>query len=232
MYTKYFLNEDERQAVKDGYIYVHDLDNRLIGTHNCMVFNAQNIMTGGFWINGYFCKEPKGITNAVGVMSDILITVASAQYGGASIREVDTALAPYCEKTYEYWVDVFYDISQDMETAEREALYQTKKELKDAMQGFEFQLNTRESSRGDFPFSTISFGKDTSFWGREISRTILEIRRTGHGDLVKQKMIFPKLIFIIREDDANEDILDEAVLTSSIALYPDYIDDKVATPIN
>lgn len=231
MYMKYFLTEEERQAVADGFIYVHDTDNRLIGTHNCMVMNVQNLMDGGFNINGYFCKEPKGIGNAVGVMGDILITVASAQYGGASLREIDTALAPYCEKTYQYWIDTFYDVTQDMEVAKKEAMYQTKRELKDALQGFEFQLNTRESSRGDYAFTTVSFGKDTSEWGKIISKTILEVRREGHGERVKQKMIFPKLIMIIREDDANEDVLDDAILTSSVALYPDYIDDKVATPM-
>ncbi|MGL5714229.1 MAG: anaerobic ribonucleoside-triphosphate reductase [Paraclostridium sp.] len=231
MYMKYFLTEEERQAVKDGFIYPHDTDNRLIGTHNCCVVNAQDVMTDGFWINGYFCKEPKGITNAIGVMGDVLITSASAQYGGFTLREVDTTLAPYCEKTYEYWYDIFEDMCQREDDIIRKAIEQTKKELKDALQRFEFQLNTRESSRGDYAFTTISFGKDTSMWGRIIAKTILEVRREGHGDKVKQKMIFPKLIMIIREDDANEDILDEAVKTSAVALYPDYINDKVASPM-
>lgn len=231
MYLKYFLTEEERQAHKDGFIYIHDLDNRLVGTHNCMVVNAQNVMTNGFWINGYFCKEPKGITNAVGVMSDVLITIASAQYGGASLREVDTTLAPYCEKTYEYWCGEFEDMGIPTKEIERMAMRQTMRELKDALQGFEFQLNTRESSRGDFPFTSISFGRDTSMWGKIIAKTILEVRREGHGEKVKQKMIFPKLIMIIREDDANEDVLDDAILTSSVALYPDYIHERKATPM-
>lgn len=81
MFEKYFLTSDERQATKDGYIYVHDKSNRLIGTHNCCVIKAEDIMEGGFNINGYFCKEPKNIGNAVGVMGDIIVTAASAQYG-------------------------------------------------------------------------------------------------------------------------------------------------------
>lgn len=81
MYKKYFLKKEEAQAVNDGFIYVHDLDNRLIGTHNCCVIKAEDILDGGFEINGYFCKEPKDIVNAIGVLGDIIVTNASAQYG-------------------------------------------------------------------------------------------------------------------------------------------------------
>lgn len=232
MYMKYFLTESERQAVKDGFIYVHDRDNRLVGTHNCCVVKLENIMDNGFNINGFFCKEPKNITNAVGVAGDIIVTASSAQYGGFSCAEIDTTLAKYCEKSCQTWFDFFYDeLRMDRGDALAYAKAHTKRELKDALQGLEFQLNTRESSRGDYPFVTISFGKDTSYWGRVVAKTILEVRREGHGDKVKQKVVFPKLVMIIREDGANEDVLDEAIKTSSVALYPDYIDDKVATPM-
>lgn len=81
MFLQYFLTDTERQAVKDGFIYVHDMDNRLIGTHNCCVVKLEDIMDGGFHINGFFCKEPKDIVNAVGVSGDIIVSAASAQYG-------------------------------------------------------------------------------------------------------------------------------------------------------
>lgn len=81
MYKKYFLKLEEAQATNEGYIYPHDMDNRLIGTHNCCVVKAEDIIDGGFNINGYFCKEPKDIVNAIGVIGDIIVTCASAQYG-------------------------------------------------------------------------------------------------------------------------------------------------------
>ncbi|MGL5803150.1 MAG: anaerobic ribonucleoside-triphosphate reductase [Cetobacterium sp.] len=231
MYMKYFLTEEERQAVKDGFIYVHDMDNRLIGTHNCCVVKLENIMDGGFWINGYFCKEPKHITNAVGVVGDIIVTAASAQYGGYTACEIDTTLAKYCAKTAHSWYMELKKLGIADSVAKKTAIDLTKKELKDALQGLEFQLNTRESSRGDYPFVTITFGKDTDLWAKEVAKTILEIRREGHGDKVKQKVVFPKLVMIIREDDANDDVFDDAIATSMVALYPDYIDDKVASPM-
>lgn len=152
MFEKYFLTSDERQATKDGYIYVHDKSNRLIGTHNCCVIKAEDIMEDGFNINGYFCKEPKNIGNAVGVMGDIIVTAASAQYGGFSLANIDTTLAKYCQKTFSHLYDKFtkeygMDIVKAIAMAEKETL----EELENALQGLEFQLNTRESSRGDYP---------------------------------------------------------------------------------
>ena len=231
MYMKYFLLSHERQAVNEGFIYPHDMDNRLIGTHNCSVINVQDIMGGGFNINGYFCKEPKNIVNAVGVMGDILITVASAQYGGLSLREVDTSLAPYCKKTYENWLDVFCDSGLTDREAHSKAMLHTKRELKDALQGLEFQLNTRESSRGDYAFTTFSFGKDTDPWAKLVAKTLMEVRVEGHGKGVKQKMIFPKLVFILRDDNKNDDLFDFAIDTSIVSLYPDYIGEKTPTPM-
>lgn len=232
MFVNYFLTEAERQAVRDGYIYVHDMDNRLIGTHNCCVVKLENIMNGGFWINGFFCKEPKNITNAVGVVGDIIVSAASAQYGGYSVCEIDTALAKYCEKSFDKWVVELLSMNVHPNMINHAARMKTLDELKDALQGLEFQLNTRESSRGDYPFVTMSFGKDTSFWAREVASTILEVRREGHGDKVKQKVVFPKLVMIVRDDNANDDLLDEAIATSTVALYPDYISEHVASPIN
>lgn len=233
MFEKYFLTDEERQATADGYIYVHDKSNRLIGTHNCCVVKMENIIDGGFWINGYFCKEPKDITNAVGVIGDIIVTAASAQYGGYSCAEIDTTLAKYCKKTYldkfKHYKEVCGDNNSDKarSLAEKETL----EELENSLQGLEFQLNTRESSRGDYPFVTFTFGKDASFWGRKVASTLLKVRRKGHGDKVKQKMIFPKLVYILRRDGANDDIFKEAIQTSAVALYPDYIRDDMPSPM-
>ena len=231
MYDNHFLMKDELQAFRDGFIYPHDRSKRLIGTHNCCVVKLENIMDGGFNINGFFCKEPKNITNAVGVVGDIIVSCASAQYGGFSVAEIDTTLSKYCDKSYDYWYDVFSDAYQKEDDVINRTIKEVKKELKDALQGLEFQLNTRESSRGDYPFITFSFGKDTSYWGRQVAKTILEVRREGHGDKVKQKVVFPKLVYIVRRDNLNEDIFKEAVKTGMCAIYPDYIPPEVATPM-
>ena len=151
MYKKYFLTKEEAQAVQDGFIYVHDMDNRLIGTHNCCVIKAEDILDGGFEINGYFCKEPKDIVNAIGVLGDIIVTNASAQYGGFTCSEVDTTLAKYCKKSEKIWYEKFKAMGLENEKALELAIKQTNEDLENGLQALEFQLNTRESSRGDFP---------------------------------------------------------------------------------
>lgn len=234
MYVDFFLTSDQRQAFSDGFIYPHDRDNRPINTTNCCVVHMEDIMNGGFTTNGYFCKEPKNISNAVGVIGDIIISCASAQYGGFTVSDIDITLAKYCQRTYDtYIADMLMNTKLNTATIAALAKKRVLEELDDAIQGLEFQLNTRESSRGDFPFTTFSFGRGVKFWEKEVSKTILRVRREGHGDKVKQTAIFPKLVFIVREDmeSVNKDVFDDAILTSSKCMYPDYIPESMASPM-
>lgn len=150
---------------------------------------------------------------------------------GFTLAEVDTTLTKYCEKSEKIWFKKFKEMGFDKDKSKELAIKQTKEELENGLQALEFQLNTRESSRGDYSFVTFSFGKDTTFWGREVSKAILSVRVKGHGDKIKQTVIFPKLVYIVRRDGENDDILDKAIYTSSKCLYPDYIRDDVASPI-
>ncbi len=142
---------------------------------------------------------------------------------GFSLAEIDTTLSKYCAKSYDKWKAIVKN--------EDTAMAIVMEELENSIQALEFQLNTRESSRGDFPFTTFSFGKDTSFWGRKVAETILNVRMKGHGDDVKQIAIFPKLVFILRDDRANEELFNLAVKCSSKCLYPDFIPESKATPM-
>lgn len=150
---------------------------------------------------------------------------------GFTISEIDTTLAKYCKKSYDKWFKEYLSICDDNDVAHTLAFHKTKEELENALQGLEFQLNTRESSRGDFPFTTFTFGRDTSIWGREVTKSILDIRMKGHGDDIKQIAVFPKLVMILRDDKANEDIFDRAVRCSLKCLYPDYIPEEKASPM-
>lgn len=78
-------------------------------------------------------------------------------------------------------------------------------------------------------FTTFTFGYGSTFWEREVSRAILEVRQEGHGpEGFKKKQIFPKLVFIYDENmhDTNKEfeyLFDKSVETSGVAMYPDYI---------
>jgi len=79
-YEEFFLTPEERQATKDGYIYIHDKDSRM-DTINCCLFDAKNVMTGGFTMGNMFYNEPNSLDTAFDVLGDIILATASQQYG-------------------------------------------------------------------------------------------------------------------------------------------------------
>ncbi|MBQ9688753.1 anaerobic ribonucleoside-triphosphate reductase, partial [bacterium] len=100
LYKKFFLTVPELQAVRDGYIYIHDMSARR-DTMNCCLFNVANVLKGGFEMGNLWYNEPKTLEVAFDVIGDIVLTAASQQYGGFTVPEVDKILAPYAQKTYD-----------------------------------------------------------------------------------------------------------------------------------
>ena len=97
LYRKFFMNRNELQACKDGYIYIHDQSARL-DTMNCCLFDVANVLRGGFEMGNVWYNEPKTLDTAFDVMGDIVLSTAAQQYGGFTVPEVDKILAPYAEK--------------------------------------------------------------------------------------------------------------------------------------
>lgn len=80
LYDKFFLNVEERQAARDGYIYIHDKKDRLDGI-NCCIFDMANVLSGGFEMGNIHYNEPKTLDVAFDVISDVTMSAASQQYG-------------------------------------------------------------------------------------------------------------------------------------------------------
>lgn len=162
LYNKFFLTVEERQACRDGYIYIHDKSARR-DTMNCCLFNAKNVMLGGFEMGNMWYNEPKTIDAACDVLGDVIMMSASMQYGGWSTR-VDDLLAYYCEKSYKFYQEEFFSIigkavpeelfKSDCtmkDEAEKYAYAKTVRDLEQGLQGLEYKLNSVASSRGDYP---------------------------------------------------------------------------------
>ena len=149
LYNKFFLTKEERQACRDGYIYIHDKSARR-DTINCCLFDAKKVMTGGFEMGNLWYNEPKSIDTACDVLGDIIMMSASMQYGGRSTR-VDDLLAPYVEKSYKTYKEEIIEYGLNEEKAEILALNKAKKDLEQGIQGLEYKLNSVASSRGDYP---------------------------------------------------------------------------------
>ena len=234
LYIKFQLNQDEVQAINEGYIYIHDMSARR-DTMNCCLFRLGDVLSGGFEMSNMWYNEPKSIDTAFDVTGDIILMAASQQYGGFTVPEIDTILAPYAKKSYERYLEEFQNIADQLHTKgskEEATAYAKSKTIRDIEQGYqgiEYKLNTVASSRGDYPFITFSFGIDTSEWGREIAKAILRVHKGGQGKKgFKHAVLFPKLVFLYDKNlhgpgCINEDVFEEGIQCSAKTMYPDWL---------
>ena len=173
--------------------------------------------------------EPKYFSSAMSVMGDVVLSASGQQFGGFTVPEIDDILAPYAEKSYRSHLDTLKDMDLDLdeETLEEQAKKLTLREIEQGVQGFETKLNTISSSLGQVPFVTVTFGLNTSFWGRK-SLGVLNTRIKGMGK-TRITAVFPKLVMLMRKDvnrdknSPNRDLYDLAVECSKTRLYPDYL---------
>lgn len=229
LYRKFFMTNDELQACKDGYIYIHDQSARL-DTMNCCLCDIASIMKDGFEMGNVWYNEPKTLDTAFDVMGDIILSTASQQYGGFTVCEVDKILAPYAEKSYNKYYDEYCSIiGFDDGHARYYATKKVKRDFEQGFQGIEMKLNTVGSSRGDYPFITMTFGLGIGTFEKMASITFLEVHQKGQGKKGNKKpVLFPKLVFLYDEElhgkgCINEDVFEAGIKCSSKTMYPDWL---------
>ena len=200
LYQKFFMTTEEIQACRDGYIYVHDMSARR-DTMNCCLFDVASVLTGGFEMGNIWYNEPKTLDVAFDVIGDIVLSAASQQYGGFTVPEVDKILEPYAEKTYKRSIEKYTKLGIDRETAEAEAYADVKREFEQGFQGWEYKFNTVASSRGDYPFITVTAGIGTGRFAKLATISLLNVRRKGQGKKdCKKPVLFPKIVFLYDEN--------------------------------
>lgn len=228
LYQKFFMTTEEIQACRDGYIYVHDMSARR-DTMNCCLFDVSNVLTGGFEMGNIWYNEPKTLDVAFDVIGDIVLSAASQQYGGFTVPEVDKILEPYAEKTYQKGLKRYLNLGIDRETAEAEAYADVKREFEQGFQGWEYKFNTVASSRGDYPFITVTAGIGTGRFARLATISLLNVRRKGQGKKdCKKPVLFPKIVFLYDENlhgpgGELEDVFEAGVKCSAKTMYPDWL---------
>ena len=187
LYKKFFLTVEDLQAIREGYIYIHDMSARR-DTMNCCLFDVASVLKGGFEMGNLWYNEPKTLDVAFDVIGDIVMAAASQQYGGFTVPEVDKILAPYAEKSYEKQYDRYICMGLSFEKAREEALKDVKNDFEQGFQGWEYKFNTVASSRGDYPFITMTIGLGTGEFEKMASMTMLQIHAKGQGKMVKKKI--------------------------------------------
>lgn len=221
-------------AHQKGDIHYHDLDyHPYTPMTNCCLIDFKGMLNNGFKIGNAEVESPKSIQTATAQISQIIANVASSQYGGCSADRTDESLAPFAELNYKKHLK---DAEEWIDSPERQKEYakaKTKKDIFDAMQSLEYEINTLFTSNGQTPFTSLGFGLGENWFEREIQKAILQIRINGLGS-EKRTAIFPKLIFTLRKgvnlnpEDPNYDIKQLALECATKRMYPDILNyDKI-----
>ena len=223
------LPEHVANAHQKGQIHYHDLDyHPYTPLTNCCLIDFKSMFEQGFQIGNAEVESPKSIQTATAQMAQIIANVASSQYGGCSANRIDEILAPFAERNLEKHRKIAQQWIEGESKQEAYALERTKKDIYDAMQSLEYEINTLYTSQGQTPFTTLGFGLGTSWISREIQRAILQVRMNGLG-LEKRTAIFPKLVFTLKRGvnlettDPNYDLKQLAIECATKRMYPDVL---------
>lgn len=204
-----------------------------IPTGNCCLFDIGNVLKGGFEMSNVKYTEPTSVLSALQVIGDITLVATAQQFGGFTLAEIDKVLLPYAEKTYDNAFKKYFEqCNMKYDESCAMAMGDLRRELEQGFQSLELKLNTVPCSRGDFAFTTLTFGTwdimmddiDRDIM-KLIGETILKTRMKGHGG---KQVVFPKLVFLydenkIRNDEDHKELFDLAVECSSKCMYPDYL---------
>lgn len=225
LYKQFYLSKTEKFLIKRGDIYIHDLRDMIFGSVNCCLFDIGNVLKGGFVMSGIHYTEPKTVLSALQVIGDITLVATAQQFGGFTLPELDKVLLPYVLKSYNRYLTDYGNNNEKAKAA-------TIRELEQGFQALELKLNTVPSSRGDFAFTTITFGQwnqeepiNNRYWLYMIGSTLLKVRQKGYDGV---PVVFPKLVFLydkslIDYDQYASDLFNEAIKCSSKCMYPDYL---------
>ena len=228
LYQKFFLTVEELQAQRDGYIYIHDMSARR-DTMNCCLFDVGAVLRGGFEMGNLWYNEPKTLNVAFDVIGDIVLSAASQQYGGFTVSCVDQLLDKYAEASYIMFYDRYRSLGLSDERAQEEAMKDIVNDFEQGFQGWEYKFNTVASSRGDYPFITMTLGLGQTRMSKLASKLFLKVHAGGQGKKNNKKpVLFPKLVFLYDENlhgpgKPLEDVFEAGIECSSKTMYPDWL---------
>ena len=157
LYKQFYLSKTEKFLTKRGDIYIHDLRDMIFGSVNCCLFDIGNVLKGGFKMSGINYTEPKTVLSALQVIGDITLVATAQQFGGFTLAEIDKVLLYYVNKSFNYYLNKYTEYK--VEDPAKRAKEDTLRELRQGFQSLELKLNTVPSSRGDFAFTTLTFGQ-------------------------------------------------------------------------
>ena len=234
---RFLLPEDIVEAHDQGIIHFHDADyfaqNAL---HNCELINLDDMLQNGTVINGVMIEKPHRFITAATIATQIILAVTSSSYGGATVSL--THLAPFVRLSYEKYLKKYQARNLSKEDCEKFAMQDTKKEVEDGVQTFNYQVNSMTNTNGQAPFlSVCMYLGETDEYKDELAMIIEEFLKQRILGFKNEKGVyitpaFPKLLYILEEDNINEDskywyLTKLAAECTAKRMVPDYISEKV-----
>lgn len=206
-----------------------------LAMNNCCLINLEDMLQNGTCINKTKIFKPHKLITATTIATQIITAVSSSQYGGCTITL--THLAPFVRDSYNSYLKKYKDAGLDEELSEKLATIDLKKEVKDSVQTFNYQINSMTNTNGQSPFLTVfMYLGETSEYKEELAMLIQEfleqrIQGMPNEDGVFVTPAFPKLIYALEEDNIHEDskywyLTKLAAKCSAKRLVPDYISEK------
>ena len=234
---RFLLPEEIVKAHDEGIIHFHDADyfaqNAL---HNCELINLDDMLQNGTVINGVMIEKPHRFITAATIATQIILAVTSSSYGGATVSL--THLAPFVKLSYEKYYKKYQARKMNKADCEKFAWEDTRKEVEDGVQTFNYQVNSMTNTNGQAPFlSVFMYMGETKEYKKELAMIIEEFFKQRILGFKNRKGVyitpaFPKLLYVLEEDTINEDapyyyLTKLAAECTAKRMVPDYISEKV-----
>lgn len=234
---RFLLPEDIVEAHDAGIIHFHDADyfaqNAL---HNCELINLNDMLQNGTVINGVMIEKPHRFITAATIATQIILAVTSSSYGGATVSL--THLAPFVRSSYEKYLKKYQERKLSKEDCEKFAMQDTRKEVEDGVQTFNYQVNSMTNTNGQAPFlSVCMYLGETDEYKEELAMIIEEFLKQRILGFKNEKGVyitpaFPKLLYVLEEDNIREDskywyLTKLAAECTAKRMVPDYISEKI-----
>ena len=234
---RFLLPEEIVKAHDEGIIHFHDADyfaqNAL---HNCELINLDDMLQNGTVINGVMIEKPHRFLTAATIATQIILAVTSSSYGGATISL--THLAPFVRLSYEKYLKKYKERKFSDADADKYAWEDTKKEVNDGVQTFNYQVNSMTNTNGQAPFlSVFMYLGETEEYKKELALIIEEFLNQRILGFKNRKGVyitpaFPKLLYVLEEATIRPDseyyyLTELAAKCTAKRMVPDYISEKV-----
>lgn len=233
---RFLLPPEVVQAHDEGIIHFHDIDYfGMNAMTNCCLINLEDMLQNGTVINKVMIEKPHRFITACTIATQIILSVTSMQYGGATISL--SHLAPFVRDSYNKYYAKYKSWGFDDNKAKEFAKLDTKKEVADGVQTFNYQCNSMSNSNGQSPFlSVFMYLGETEEYKEELAMIIEEFLNQRILGLKNEVAVyvtqaFPKLLYVLEEDNIHEDskywyLTELAAKCTAKRMVPDYISEK------